>query len=49
MSKDQIIKNMAKTIKFMSTNPDLTEEDIIEMFSKEENQDYFDRLNKGVL
>lgn len=41
-----IINNLAEAVKFLATNPDLDKEEIIELFSNPEYQEYFNKLNK---
>jgi len=40
------INNLAEAVKFLATNPDLDKEEIIELFSNPEYQEYFNKLNK---
>jgi len=46
MNAHKVINNLAKAIKFMGTNEELTEEDIIKMFSPEEIKMNFDDFMK---
>ena len=41
-----LVNNLAESVKFLATNPNLSKEEIIELFSNPEYKDYFNRLNK---
>ena len=47
MDDKTIINNVAKAIKFMATNPTLTEQEIIKMFSQEGVENQLDKLLKN--
>lgn len=47
MDNEIVIHNMAKAIKFMSTNPALTEQEIIKMFSQPNIEEQLNKLLKN--
>ena len=41
-----LVNNLAESVKFLATNPNLSKEEIIELFSNPEYKDYFNKLNR---